>query len=464
MDIEDWDRETDAAAVVGAFAADFSLADVPEAVRERARLVLLDTVGVCVRGADTDYLADTLEAMADVGTAPPLAAGGGTVLATRDRRSPAVAAFANATGGTTLELDEGNQRSAHMGIHTVPPALALAEHRGASGEALLEAVALAYEVGARLGDLVRPLKDGLHPHGAWAPVGAAVAAGHLLAFDAEEFAHAVRMAVNPFVATHWTAALEGATVRNFYTGVSCAHGLQAAAMAAGGVTGVEGAIERCLLPYTAAQSFTPAEVAGAFETLGDEWYLRDSYFKIHAACRYTHAPIEALETILAERDLSPDEVECIRVRTFELGTLLDGQTPENPLAAKFSTPYALAARLLFGTSGPEAFAPERVRDDQVQALASRVEVVADEEFEARAADGTWGAAVEVTLADGTTLAETVTDARGGGDDPFSRAEIVAKFEDLVGSVADEETTAALRDDLLAVERVENAEGLLAAFR
>jgi len=136
------------------------------------------------------------------------------------------------------------------GIHTVAPALAAAESLDATGTELLDAILVGYEVGARLGDVIRPMKSGLHPHGGWAAVSGAVAVGRLRDFDSETMAHAIRNAVNPFVVGHWQAAFDGATVRDFYTGLSCQHGIVAATLAEQGVTGVVGAIEECLLPYT----------------------------------------------------------------------------------------------------------------------------------------------------------------------------------------------------------------------
>lgn len=456
--------DPDVASRAATYAASFRLEDAPPRVLDRARLVLLDTVGVCIRGASTPHVADAAGLGAGLCDGEPVGGPGGTVFATRERRPPAAAALSNAAGGTSLELDEGNQRSAHPGVHTVPPALAVAEHVGASGEELLGAVVAGYEVGARLGDVIRPLADGLHPHGGWAPVAGAVATGRLLGLDVDELANAVRIAVNPFVATHWKAALDGATVRDFYAGVCCAHGVRAADLAAAGVAGVDRAVADCLLPYTAGREVTDELLDSVVGTLGERYYLESSYVKVHAACRYAHAPIEALAALQAAHALDPDGVERVTVRTFELGTRLDDRSPHNVLAAKFSTPFALAARAVLGASGVDAFTPETVADERIQSLADRVEVLADPEFEARATDGEWGAEVVVELADGTTLAETVRDARGGGENPFTREEVLAKFDGLVGAVLSPADTGALRERLLAVEAVDDAATLLDPLR
>ena len=456
------DENVDVASRAAEYALSFELEDVPTAVQNRMVFVCLDTVGVCIGGCDADYVTEVGAMLSTLGRTS-LDDGGATTFATGDRRDVATAVLLNAAGGTSLELDEGNQRSAHMGIHTVPPALAAAEHHGASGREVLAALIAGYEVGARLGDVIRPMRKGLHPHGGWAPVSAAVATGRLLDLREPTLAEAIRIAVNPFIVGHWNAALEGATVRNFYTGLCCQHGIMAVALAAGGTTGVDGAVSECLLPYTAARDTTP-DLLTPFDTFGDNYYLETSYVKLHAACRYAHAPLDALTAIQEEVDIDPEFVEEIRVETFKLGTLLDEKKPDNVLSAKFSTPFALATRLATGQSGTAAFTPKLVADKSIRRLADRVDVVATEDFESRASDGKWGARVAVELADGTTHSETVIDARGGGDNPFSQEEVYEKFDGLVGRHLSEDQTVALRENLLDITSVDNVATLFSPLR
>jgi 2-methylcitrate dehydratase PrpD len=307
------------------------------------------------------------------------------------------------------------------------------------------------------------MREGLHPHGGWAPISAAVAVGRLREFDADTMAQGIRIAVTPFIVGHWRAALEGASIRNFYTGLACQHGLMAAELAGSGVTGINGAIEECLLPYTTANEVT-ADLLAPFETFGSEYYLTSSYFKIHAACRYTHAPIEALAVIHERVNFNPGDVKRIQVRTFERGALLDRTDPDTVLAAKFSTPFALATRIQTGRSDAEAFTPDRVGDPAIQALAERVKIIPDEEFEARAVDGQWGAHVVVELTDGTRHAETVQDARGGGNAPFTREVVYEKFDALVDTQLPSDQRTTLRRRLLNIECGDNVGTLLEPLR
>lgn len=443
------------------YCASFSLESVPERVLDRGRLVLLDTLGVCLRGATTPDVTDVASVYGTAGSGPVAPDGdGATLLATGERYPPSVAALANAAGGTSLELDEGNQRSGHTGIHVVPTALALGEHMHVSGSDLFEAVVLGYEVGARFGDVNRPLVGDLHPHGEWAAVASAVAAGSILDLNADEYQEAIRIAANPFVAAHWAAATEGATVRNYYTGIACRHGIDAALLAAAGVTGIENAVSRCLLQYTAAAEIGPNLLESAFSSLGEEYYLESGYFKMHAACRYTHAPIEATTALLEEEEFDEGDVERITVRTFEDGTRLDDANPTNALGAKFSLPYVLATVIRHRTSDVDAFTDDKLADEKTAALASRVELVQDDAFESRASGGLWGAAIEVELTDGQTIEAVVEDARGGGENPFTREEVSDKFRRLVGATYGSETVETLSNRVDDVTSLDDAADLL----
>ncbi len=451
---------TDVASMSAKYAISLTLDDVPTAVADRARLVLLDTIGVCLRGSKTDYIGTALPEVTEVLSGRPTGGGGSLAFASGRRQAPAVAALLNASGGTTLELDEGNQRSGHPAIHTVPPTLALAEHLDVTGQEFLTAVIAGYEVGARLGNVIRPLKDGLHPHGGWAPVSGAVGVGRLMGLDVDQLAAAIRIAVNPFVATHWSAALRGSTVRDFYAGINCAHGVLAAALAAGGVEGVDNAVADCLLPYTAADAVTAERLVESFDSLGATYYLCEGYFKIHAACRYTHAPIEALAAIEGVRDLDPENIEQITVRTFELGATLDDGEPRSVLAAKFSLPYTLAIKATTGRSDADVFSPEVLDDPRVRQLANRVTVTAAPEFEQRAREGHWGASVTVEFSDGTCLEETRRDARGGATEPIHPEELHRKYDSLVRSILEDRIADRLRDQLLAIEEVESLRAMM----
>jgi len=397
---------------------------VPPSVEDRVGLVVADTLGVVIGGASDDAVARLREAWRDraddTGDATILAADAG-------RTSRHRAAFLNATSGTVLELDEGHRFAAgHPAIHVLPALLAEAETHYADREAFLVAFVAGYETAVRVAEAVQPLAGGYHPHGVWGVVGGAAAVSRLRGYDAATTRTALSIAADYAQHTRFAAATAGATVRNSYAGMSNLASLVAADQARAGFTGLDDGIAAHLAPASAA-GVTRERLAAA---LGDRWTLHEGYFKTHAACRYTHATLDALTAALDGIDEPvAEEVAEVIVETYAAAAKLDDPHPRNALAAKFSVPFAIGTALHTGSTGAEAFTNDAITAETL-ALAERVTVQVEDEIETRAPDER-GARVTVTLADGAETSAAVRHARGGEADPFEPAELRTKFGSLV---------------------------------
>ena len=147
---------------VAEFAALTPTSSIFPEINARTSLILADCIGAIVGGA----------AEPDVTALASRQAGNGTALliGTSQKRPPGTAALLNGTAGTTLEMDEGNQFcKGHPGMHTVPAALAAASQLQISGADLLAAIAIGYDVGARVG-ISTQLRPSMHPHGTWGAI------------------------------------------------------------------------------------------------------------------------------------------------------------------------------------------------------------------------------------------------------------------------------------------------------
>jgi 2-methylcitrate dehydratase PrpD len=410
---------SDPARDLARFALDVEYEQLPDSVQAHVGLVVADTVGAMIGGNTLPEVSTLAEIEAAQNP------GGAAMLGTNHTASPGHAAMVNGTGGTSLELDEGHKYAAgHPAIHVLPAVLAEGEVTEASGEAVVEALVAGYEVGTRVGRACIPLDETYHMHGLWGTVGTAAGVARLRELDFETTVEALRMAANHALHTRFEAALEGATVRNTYAGQSNLSGLSVANQAEAGFTGLENGIERHL--SRVSDGFDPADLT---DRLGELWEVERGYFKRHAACRYTHPTLDALESIAAERSLDRDEIESVRVETYETAAKLRPARPTNPLQAKFSIPFAVATYLVHGHSGKAAFTAEALTDE-AYALADRVTVVEAEDLNARVPDER-GARVRVTLTSGETLEAEVPQAQGGADRPFTEADIREKYDWLV---------------------------------
>jgi 2-methylcitrate dehydratase PrpD len=400
---------------------------VPDRVADRATLVVADTVAAILGGAsDPSVAALTADWARENG-------GEATVIGSPGRRtSPPQAAFLNGTAGTVLELDEGHRYAAgHPAVHVLPALLADGEGEFRSGTELSTAFVAGYEAAVRVARMVVPLADGYHPHGVWGSVGAAAGVCRLRDADAETTRHAMRIAANYAQHTRFEAATEGATERNGYAGMSNLAGLVAADQARAGVTGLpDGVVAH--LERVAGDGVDPERLS---EGLGDVWELERGYFKIHAACRYTHPALDAVTELVDTHEFDADDVAAVDVETYAAAASLSNPAPTNSLQAKFSVPFAVATALANGRTDKAAFA-EAALTDRTLALADRVAVTTDPAIDARVPDER-GARVTVTLDSGAELSREVRSPRGGEHDPFSEAELREKFDALAGPVIGE---------------------------
>jgi 2-methylcitrate dehydratase PrpD len=396
-------------------------AAVPGPVRAHATLVVADTVGAILAGSEEPEIRRLHRSARRAG-------GPATVLAAGFAGAePWWAIVANGLAGTMLELDEGNRFArGHPGVHVLPAALAEAERLDRDGPQLLTAFVLGYEVAARLGGAA-PVRPGLHMHGVHGVVGAAAAVARLRELDAAATARALAVAAGLTLATSWRTALGGATVRNAYAGVGGGTGWLAVDLAEAGLTA---------LPDMLAETFGRISGQGldatvVLEDLGARFEVARNYFKLHACCRYNHPAVEALEAILAAGPLDPARIEGIRVETTALAATMSDRDPPGALGAKFSIPYSLAARLILGHCGVEAFREPALSDARLRGLARRVEVAEDPALTA-GMPARRPARVEVRLRGGEVRRAEVDTPAGDFDRPYPVAALRDKFVALAG--------------------------------
>jgi len=438
---------------LGGWAAELQWEKVPERIRRRLELVLLDTLGVTVLGARLPERAGLVEAWtAGAGQTKP--AGVVPVIGAGVSSTVETAAWLNATALVSLEMDEGNKfAGGHPAAHGFPAVLALAAALDADGPTTAAALLVAYEVAARFGRASRG-RPGVHPHGNWGITGAAAGCARLLDLGREGLVAAVDTASGMPIAGHFAAALDGNPVRNEWMGAGNVAGVACARLAQAGMAHPTGIAARSLGDLLG--SFDPAVLT---EELGERWDIELGYFKRHASCAFTHPAADATLTLREQLTAAgldvTDAVVGIRVRTYSMAAALDRPVWDNRLAAMFSIPYVVTAALLDGRIAPDGY--DRSGDDGFRAIARRVEVRADEQLDARLPEAR-GAVVELELADGGVLRSEFANPVGdAAHEPFDESTTV---ELLRGLLADEDALTKLIDCAAALPEADGVRKVL----
>jgi len=409
-------------------------------------------------------IADTLAAIAAGSQEPEVVAltrrvrhqGRSTVIGAGVRSSASCAAFLNGVAGTWLEMDEGNRFSrGHPSVHVLPAALACAEERNLAGRDLLVAVVLGYEVGARIG-IASNLRPAMHPHGTWGTVGAAVAVAKLAGADAAKMREVINVASSLTLATSKNTMLQGGTVRNAYAGVSNQMGLLALELVECGFSGERDGLAS-VFGAVVSESFDRGKMV---EGLGERWQIDMNYFKRHSCCRYNHGALDALDGILARTPVNAGEVERIDVVTYRHAAELDDQAPRNVLAAKFSVPFAVATRIVTGSSGLASFTWDCVRNEAIQGLSKKVFVREDPALTAMLPQ-LRPARVRIRLRDSRELDGAADANRGDDQDPYSRKELAEKYLELTARAWPLAAARNLHDKLQKLDEIPDLGSLLA---
>jgi 2-methylcitrate dehydratase PrpD len=393
---------------------------IPEAVREHAKLVVLDTVGVILAGSVQPEVAEVRARLTATGGQ------GATIYAPGfPAADPRTAAFLNGLAGRSIELCEGHRYVSCQGaVQALPTALACAEWLDRSGRETLAALIFGYEVAARLGAglTARPLA---HQNGQAPLLGAVGAGARVRGLNGDQTSLALRIGAILVLTPGYTNAVAGATALNVAGGMSGFAGTLAPELALAGVAAQPDAIEEALARLV-GDGFRPEAVT---EELGQRWEIARNYFRLRACCNPIYSALDALEEILIEHAPAPESIARVDVATYRFAANMREPDPVNSFAAKYSLPHAAAALILRGHAGYHAFTDEAVRDPAIAAFRRRVTVREDPALNA-GVPRLKPARVTVTFTDGRQVMRLRESARGDFQDPYREDDVRAKFREL----------------------------------
>lgn len=431
---------TRATSTLAAFAANLRFDAIPEPVIRRTEDLLVDWFGSAVAG----HGAPPVMRIAAFARAMGQADGPSEAVADRGSNSPWLAALANAAASHVAEQDDVHNGSVfHPATVVFPPALAVAQANGASGQDFLAACVAGYEVGIRVGEFLgRSHYKVFHTTGTAGTLAAAAAVGNLLRLDVNQMQHAFGSAGTQSAGL-WEFLRTGADSKQLHTAHAAGAGLMAAWLARDDFTGARDI-------FTGAQGMaagmsTDADPARLIDGLGTRWATTETSFKWHASCRHTHPAADALLAVMRANGLKPDDIAQVTARVHQgaLDVLGPVVQPTTVHQSKFSMGTVLALVAQHGHAGVDEFERDFL-SPATQAFRDRVTMVLDPEVDA-AYPARWLGKVSVRTTDGRVLDGRVDEPKGDPGNTLGRQEITDKALELArfsgGASAAEMTTA-----------------------
>ncbi|MBN1179406.1 MAG: MmgE/PrpD family protein, partial [Anaerolineae bacterium] len=376
--------------------------DLPDPVRWKARMALVDNLGATLPGTLThvSQIAADWAATAWPGDAS-------TILLHAKKASPAGAAFANGCAANGVDIDDSARYAyGHAGAQLFPAALALAEALGLGGERLLAALVAGYEVAHRIGHCWHDHHAVYQACGSWGSVACAAVAANLLGLTPEQARHALGIAEYHSPNAPMIRDVDAPGMVKHAIGWAAMSGIIAAQLAARGFTGIP-----TLLSFDQYQ-----EWAGG---IGEDYLMVDGVAwkaQGYACCGWAHAAVEGAQRLAREHAICPEMISRIRVEVFEEATHLGTRLPTTTEEAQFNMAWPIAAILVDGEVGPGQTLERRLDDPHIRSLARKVEVEESEElnelcrlFEKGDPRGRFASKVTFVLEDGRTLHSGLVD-------------------------------------------------------
>jgi aconitate decarboxylase len=450
---------------IAEFVSGLTYARVPQAVRERIKLLILDSLGCAIYGASLEWSRILQGTLASLDTSRTT-----SVWGTPLRLSSPHAALINGTQVQGFELDDVHRHGVlHVGAVTLPALIAVAEsHADLSGEEFLAAAVAGYEIGPRVGRCMgqEHIGQGWHSGATVGVYSAAAGAARGLRLSADATVHALGIAGTQ--AAGLMAAQYGAMVKRMHAGRAAQSGLYGALLAQQGFTGIVDVFEApyggfCTTFSRSQDRFDLTELSAA---LGERFETMGVALKFYSCVGSNHTTLDAIRDIARRRPFTPADVERIVVHGSQVTVDHVGwpYRPDGLTAAQLNLPFCVATLLLEGDVFVDQFKPEAVEDQNRIALSRRVEVVHDPAITALGSAFRHKVRVDIHFRDGSRASET-REAPRGSEQSFATAdEIVAKFRKLTYAAMREREQAALVDAVLNLEKLAEAKRVAELLR
>ncbi|HWO42148.1 MAG TPA: MmgE/PrpD family protein [Candidatus Eisenbacteria bacterium] len=441
------------------YALELNYKRIPEAVLERAKACILDTLAVSLYGSTKPWSRTVVDVVRESDNR-----GRSSVFGTKWKTAPAQAALANGTMAHAFELDNVRQPGAgvHPGATAFLPSFAVAEDRKADGKSLLIAFVAGCEVMSRIGVAAGNSLErrGFHAPGLTGTFGAAVAAGRLIGLTEKQMVSALGIAGSYSGGLiEFSRCREGAMVKRLHLGKAAQGGLTAALLAAKGFAGPETILDG---EFGFCRTFSDSpDLSYLTHRLGRSFETMNICIKRFPCHINAHAPIEATEKLRGESDFDPAEVREIVVGGIEkLVTHHAIYDPKDVMMAQYSVPFCVALSLFLDPADPESFNESSLKDKRIKALTRKIQLKVDHEIEQNGWDR--AARVTIDLRKNRRRSALVVHFKGTPRNPMSAAEIEAKAQKLTRAILPERQLERLVEAVHGLEKIDDV-SLLAEF-
>jgi 2-methylcitrate dehydratase PrpD len=412
---------------LAAFSTQLKIGDVPAAVRERAKLLILDGIGLGLASHAYDFGPISLNGIARLAEA-----GDCSVIGSAMRLPVRDSVLANGILIHGLDFDDTHiEAIVHPTAACLPCALSLSEHLDLSGANLLTAYVAGMEAAVRLGMAIRGgfHHVGFHATGVISHFSSTIVAAKLMGLTEAQTVAAQGIAASTASGVQ-VFLEEGAWTKRFHPGWGAVAGITAATLAGSGFHGPSRPYEgRFGLFHAYLQEHAvDTSLDSVGEGLGHRWHFVDTAIKPYPVCHFIHGALEAAillrDEIGSARIVSVDAYLPEKTLPIIVEPAEAKKHPTTDYEAKFSAHFCVATGLLKGRFGLAELEADALADKAVLALTAKVDCHADPATKFPEA---FSGGVKVKLEDGRELTSHIAINEGSGHRALSRDCVIRKF-------------------------------------
>src|SRR3954471_7625864 len=363
---------TSAARTLAEFAVGLRYEVIPNAVIDRAKTCIIDTVGAMTFGADLPWSRIIVEYVQR--TSAP---GKGSIVGTEHKARGQLAALANGVLAHAYELDSLCDPSVgvHPGASLTAPGIPVAQAQGRSGKELLTAFVAGFEVMYRIGDAARHSSEkiGFHAPGLTGVFGGAIVTGLLMKLDADRMVNALGIGGSLCSGLLEFSKSGGGMVKRLHLGRAAEGGAMAATLAREGFTGPGSVLEgKYGFLNVFAKDVDPPRLTKA---LGSEWHTLKTMLKRYACHITAHVPVTAALELRTKHGFAGEDVASVAIATNEKVVSHHNITePQDAMMAQYSVPFCVALALHRDPSDPRVFGDSALNDASIRQVCRNTHV------------------------------------------------------------------------------------------
>jgi 2-methylcitrate dehydratase len=456
--------------IIAEWACSLNFEHLSSAAIQAAKLFWFDSIGCALGGSQQDDARILLKHYRSMGGGN----GSATAFVSSFKTNPVDAAFLNGHMIRAMDYNDIYWKAdpCHPSDLIAAP-LALCETEGLSGQDLILATIIAYEIEMRLCEIGRPgvREYGWH-HATLSAFAAPIAAGRVLNLTPEQMVSAMGISASRTFCPGAVTAGKLTNMKNTVDPWAGRMGAESALLARDGFSGPEQIIDGKEGLFAV---FKHVQYKGEPATFDGEALVKDlpnskdSHYRI-LDCgmksfpieALSHSPLTAMMKTVKEHNIQANNVKEIKVEVIARAADILGDPhkyrPDSKETADHSLPYCMAAGLVDGMVTPLQFKEERVLDKALIPIMDKVKVVANEEFEALFPKFQ-PSRVTITTNDGKSHSTRVDVPKGDPRDPMTEEEIAVKFTALGGDVIGKDQCKKLQRFIMSVETAKDLGGL-----